>query len=550
MGGDNEVDVILRVARVGPPPRRAKPLRAARPSPVDRVKRSGALVRLGCAARERTRGLLSHAWHAWRAHDGEVSGARTLARKCAMRMLRAKLAAPFFHWRTEARLEARRERLIRKTAGRLLRRTLAMAVNAWRTLLFEAARDRRLMRRVLLRATKAHLYAPFREFVKQCDRAADAEKAAARRERVVARVLGRVVARDLAAAFRAWTANAASAKLFDAEAAAAAAKTLGLLRVFARACGDRGRALTLEAWHAWNAAVTLEKRALKRRVDACAAARHVLVALRAKTTHRSLSRGFFAFQRGAWRDATGSSRAFLALCGAALASRALRLRRAAFRTWADHTRSFAAAHRVVARLLRGVGAHALRRGFATWEGYVLRASCAEAAARRVAAHVHVATVVKPASRAFATWRRHASLATREAAFALAVAVQRRPAEMANAGLAGALAVALAGAARRSGPRRAFDALRRKRDAARGAESVARWLACADAAAVGRSFGAWADGTRAAIDRDDNLAARVRQRALLRAWLHWWTQVEVVRELQSLQRGVRALVRVRTSHAAN
>ena len=47
-----------------------------------------------------------------------------------------------------------------------------------------------------------------------------------------------------------------------------------------------------------------------------------------------------------------------------------------------------------------------------------------------------------------------------------------------------------------------------------------------------------------------LAARVRQRALLRAWLHWWTQVEVVRELQSLQRGVRALVRVRTSHAAN
>ena len=240
-----------------------------------------------------------------------------------------------------------------------------------------------------------------------------------------------------------------------------------------------------------------------------------------------------------------------------LARAAAKLRRvaevAALNAWVAgvrDTRSFAAAHRVVARLLRGVGAHALRRGFATWEGFVLRASCAEAAARRVAAHVHVATVVKPASRAFATWRRHASLATREAAFALAVAVQRRPAEMANAGLAGALAVALAGAARRGGPRRAFDALRRKRDAARGAESVARWLACSDAAAVGRSFGAWADGTRAMIDRDDNLAARVRQRALLRAWLHWWTQVEVVRELQSLQRGVRALVRVRTSHAAN
>ncbi|KAH8052482.1 hypothetical protein JL722_10025 [Aureococcus anophagefferens] len=256
-----------------------------------------------------------------------------------MRMLRAKLAAPFLRWRTGAARGAART-IDPQDRGRLLRRTLAMAVNAWRTLLFEAARDRRLMRRVLLRSTKAHLYAPFREFVKRCGRAADAEKAAARRERVVARVLGRVVARDQAAAFRAWTANAASLKLFDAEAAAAAAKTLGLLRVFARACGDRGRALTLEAWHAWNAAVTLEKRALKRRVDACAAARHVLVALHAKTTHRSLSRGFVAFQRGAWRDATG--------------------RRA---------RSFAAAHRVVARLLRGVGAHALRRGFATWEGF-------------------------------------------------------------------------------------------------------------------------------------------------------------------------------------
>ena len=114
---------------------------------------------------------------------------------------------------------------------------------------------------------------------------------------------------------------------------------------------------------------------------------------------------------------------------------------------------------------------------------------------------------------------------------------------------GVLATHVQGALDKNGRRRAFHILKAAARKGRGARAVALTvLTNADNRAL-RALGKWRLRTTHPASRRRRINQALQRRVLLKAWLHWWSMVEVVRELEVLQRGVRALVRVRPARAS-
>jgi len=550
---------------------------------------------------------LGAGWAQWRlgvaqALDDDARMVRVLKRACKM-----ALWSPWAHWRAQDRFAKRAlnaHKAMRKVALRLSMRELAKALRQWRrsvSSLQIAKRAAKAVCNLSLRITKAGLARAWRAWYETCIHQgrtldATAARAAARRVSLVGVLAARCGNRARAAqsqAFLKWRDGARFLRRCEArrgQAARSAGRICRRLRL-----GDAHRALN--KWRAFSAdakrrfalfgrgalvaSVTVRRMAHRRAAKAFATFLHnTLIVhasserrLRGATTARrimqrlvdreavSTRRSAFGRLKNAALERHGrvsaSLRRLAAGCDHAAASHKLRCLSRAWRRWQAQAVRLRRLFDVAApKLWRTAMGCVLRRAFSKWERFAIDVACNELSSRRAAEAQLSFEVTEPSRVAFAKWRANSAADARCELYAAAALVDARQDDMRYAAICGAIAVAFAvgpglhaiDASPRAKATAAFRKWRADTRHRRGAKLLHLVLGAARDALRAVAFDHWASAVRRSRQVETRLWKKVQHRVLLRAWLHWWTQVEVVRELQSLQRGVRALVRVRGSHA--
>jgi len=535
------------------------------------TKLEAALRRVVSAYKGSARSVLALSFRAWCQstwhYTSNDSHRKFMIKKAVTAMLKRKAHMAFFSWS----LFVKSQRILLRIVKQLSQRKLSLVWRTW--LSFVQLRKNCLIYavRLLRRWQKLQLAQGLSTWCSILHQYKLNEYRNLRLKRAVAAMTRKVVAR----AWRSWFAKTVHCKLGAAHTKIEETHLnhfrarLGLLiNGNSKMNGKLRVQASFLHWHSIAHAIQLHRShtlqravvALKPGKRSMAKAFRTLVAAVHGQRADQLQRQLTESQLSAAQKVLATTAAYNFFSACHVTSKAVQLRGLGrgFRLWLlfardntyDVRRARADMLRAVPTLVRSALRFAARRAFSTWEQSTIAASCRELAAQTVFDLVKAIDELKPMSLAFAIWRAESVRLARATNYDLALALAARPTELRHAALAGALGIALNATLHRFQHTKVITAFRHWRTMQshrKAATLLSITLGAAKNALLSLAFDHWSGINERRRLLEIRLAENLCKRQLIRAWIHWWTQVEVMRELSSLQKGVRALVRVRGSH---
>lgn len=483
------------------------------------------LSKCGASAKMRT----AQAFGAWRYSTLHVAALRRIKmRNVAGKLMHRDVAGAFRRWASQRVLFEKMGRVAR----RWTRRSVATSWRSWVAATNRSVAARRVLRRVVVGMRDTTLWMAWRTWLAANHRAKSRDRGLVR----VRRVLSRVASDDMRRAWREWNMSVQAARSSDILRVRCEERRAGLLRLVSSKLAHVATLEKVDALRTW--------RAHARR---CLVTSVTLRRISSRLTQLDLSRAMAAWKSATAEEMRRRDRGLRVLSASPRRASIVRWQSRAWRRWLMATiatrhnqESFA---KGFSMLLRTSGKVRARRAVSVWSAATIRASCRELAARRLA---DVSTL-RPLNKAFGTWRAEASART---SVALTIYEASRPVAVRHAACSGALCVVLNGAERRHDYETlasAFETWYADLAHDKGARILSVTLGAACDALLAAAWDTWSGASQRRAEIEYRLWQNLERRMVRNAWVHWWSQVEVTRELESLQKGVRALVRVRHYH---
>lgn len=517
---------------------------------LQRVRQSGLIKLVVLKCGECTTMRVAEAWRAWHFFTMQVAASERIAKTRKIRVLLSILRRrqQLSGFRVLVRFVGMHRTLSRLTMCIRKRQLLAW----WRSWTLVVNRTNAVSRRVstLVRRMQASkVCSAWRRWCQSHRRALCME----REMFMIRAVISRKIRVSKARAWRCWAVDFIhSTRRFNVEAARKEERRFDLMRLVNIRLAHCAGIMVLGAlstWRDWTLWAKFRSRSLRR----------IAIRLEQKQSHFNCGRVFMTLRnavqaarvselmRQLAEERTHVAPAFklLTACASAFSSGHVRSQSRAWHKWcivSRDSRLLAERERrgkraAISTLLDAAAKFCSRHAFTRWEAVALRSSCRELASQRFAEIAKRVTVLRPLGEAFSIWRAVSLTLARANELKLAAEFAARPFQLRHAACTGALSVVIAAGDRRrnhKASQAAFSVWYRDLAHDKGARLLSVTLSTAYDALMAAAWDTWTGANERRAEFEYRIWKSLERRVVRNAWIHWWTQVEVIRELQSLQ----------------
>lgn len=493
---------------------------------------------------------ITEAWRAWRFLILNVASSERVAKKRKLRALESVLRRKrqLFGFRVLARIVGMHRSLGRLTIC-VRKRQLLACLRSWTLAVTRTNEASRRVCMLVRRMQASKMWAAWRRWCQSHRRTLCME-----REMVMIRaVISRKIRESKAQAWRCWALEfIPSARRFYSEAARKEERRFDLLRIVKIRLYQGAWLMVLGALSTWR------NRTLWAKVS-CQLLCRIARRLEQKQLNFNYGRVWMSLkkvvqatrvselQRQLAEERTNVPPAFkiLTACASALRAGCIRSQSGAWHQWCVVSRAsrllFERERRdksvAVSTLLEAAARFCSKLAFTRWEALALRSSCRELASQRFAEIAKRVEVLRPLGEAFSNWRAVSLTLMRAHQLKLAADVAGQPFQLRHAACTGALSVVIAAGDRRRNHRAfqaAFSVWYRDLAHNKGARLLSVTLSDAYDALIAAAWDTWTGANERRAEFEYRIWKSLERRVVRNAWIHWWTQVEVIRELESLQ----------------